>query len=334
MGAMRGRRWSGDELHDVLLQEGREILTNEGFEAGSTNLTLKRVFDSEEASPSPLPVFACELAGSDPIQALWGTLVRRVCSTTEWVADGAAAQTNWTTPIGTIPSGASVDFDGEVPGGDCLVIGSPADRTGSRSDASGLHPEDERLSQWSVRRRHRPHESGVVDDPSAIDELDVPGRKGDVARDGVHGEGERAGGCRGRWRNERGDQRSRECDPSRPVGKLGDERVTFEPELRVLPTGDLDGVHRVARPGQPGGSATVDIGVVSGVGRGASGRATRRSRSARSQGKRQERHGPRPAQSSKAGPGGGPTFDDMRLPSTSTGRMFSARSGEVVMHQQ
>ena len=46
---MRNQRRSRGELHDILLQEGREILTDEGLETGSSNLTFKRVFDRIEA---------------------------------------------------------------------------------------------------------------------------------------------------------------------------------------------------------------------------------------------------------------------------------------------
>jgi len=40
---------SREELHKVLLDEGREILFEEGFEADSSNLTFKRVFERVEA---------------------------------------------------------------------------------------------------------------------------------------------------------------------------------------------------------------------------------------------------------------------------------------------
>jgi len=46
---MTKQRRSRDELHDMLLQEGREILVDEGLETGSSNLTFKRVFDRVEA---------------------------------------------------------------------------------------------------------------------------------------------------------------------------------------------------------------------------------------------------------------------------------------------
>jgi len=46
---MRRARRSRDELHELLLQEGRAILADEGLEAGSSNLTFKRVFDRLEA---------------------------------------------------------------------------------------------------------------------------------------------------------------------------------------------------------------------------------------------------------------------------------------------
>ena len=46
---MRRARRSRNELHEMLLQEGRAILADEGLEAGSSNLTFKRVFDRVEA---------------------------------------------------------------------------------------------------------------------------------------------------------------------------------------------------------------------------------------------------------------------------------------------
>ena len=46
---MPPRRRSREELHKLLLEEGREILFEEGFEADSSNLTFKRVFERVEA---------------------------------------------------------------------------------------------------------------------------------------------------------------------------------------------------------------------------------------------------------------------------------------------
>jgi len=46
---LQHQRRSRGELHDILLQEGREILNDEGIETGSSNLTFKRVFDRVEA---------------------------------------------------------------------------------------------------------------------------------------------------------------------------------------------------------------------------------------------------------------------------------------------
>jgi hypothetical protein len=46
---MPRRRSSREELHKVLLEKGREILFEEGFETDSNNLTFKRVFGRVEA---------------------------------------------------------------------------------------------------------------------------------------------------------------------------------------------------------------------------------------------------------------------------------------------
>ena len=46
--ALHQTRRSREELRKALLEEGREILFEEGFEAGSSNLTFKRVFERVE----------------------------------------------------------------------------------------------------------------------------------------------------------------------------------------------------------------------------------------------------------------------------------------------
>jgi hypothetical protein len=46
---VQSTRRSREELRRTLVDEGRQILLTEGLEAGSSNLTFKRVFDRVEA---------------------------------------------------------------------------------------------------------------------------------------------------------------------------------------------------------------------------------------------------------------------------------------------
>ena len=49
MTTLQATRWRREELRTTLLEEGREILFEEGLQAGSSNLTFKRVFERVEA---------------------------------------------------------------------------------------------------------------------------------------------------------------------------------------------------------------------------------------------------------------------------------------------
>ena len=69
MSEMRKARLSREDLRSMLLQEGREVLFEEGFGTGSGNLTFKRVFDRLEKTRG------VHLTNASVINRVWKNLI-------------------------------------------------------------------------------------------------------------------------------------------------------------------------------------------------------------------------------------------------------------------